>query len=135
MLRQKPMPLDKVVSVYTLATVGDGLSNPASGAFSVHRIGNYRNAGRLKQQFRRGFQPADFVTACHFDNRQVILLFISLIPGLPKIPIFVLAALTIVLGYTLFKSYNRAKIMSEEKNMEQMARNQESRRVLCLCLI
>jgi flagellar biosynthesis protein FlhA len=125
-LGKNPMPLDKVVSVYTLATVGDGLVtqlpallvSTASGII-VTRVGSSNNLG---EDFSRQIlsQPAILIIG------GVILLFISLIPGLPKIPIFVLAALTIVLGYTLFKSYNRAKIMSEEKNMEQMAK--ESRK-------
>ena len=134
-LGKNPMPLDKVVSVYTLATVGDGLVtqlpallvSTASGII-VTRVGSSNNLG---EDFSRQIlsQPAILIIG------GVILLFISLIPGLPKIPIFVLAALTIVLGYTLFKSYNRAKIMSEEKNMEQMARIKKAGEVLCLCLI
>ena len=86
-LGKNPMPLDKVVSVYTLATVGDGLVtqlpallvSTASGII-VTRVGSSNNLG---EDFSRQIlsQPAILIIG------GVILLFISLIPGLPKIPI------------------------------------------------
>lgn len=106
------IPISEVIPKFTLATVGDGLVSqiPAllvstATGIIVTRAASQNNLGRdiSNQMFS---QPQVLMIA----SGMVFLL--GLIPGLPKIPIFLLAVLLLVIGYTL---NNSAKIKSAEE--------------------
>lgn len=122
----KSIPLSDVVSIYTLATVGDGLVSqiPAllvstATGIIVTRVGSNFNLG---QDFSRQVSAQPLVLIVGGS----MMLLINLIPGLPKIPIFVLGALAILLGYMIIRAVAKAELLSEEESMEQLAK--ESRK-------
>jgi flagellar biosynthesis protein FlhA len=115
------MEFSEVVNVYTLATVGGGLVtqipallvSTATGII-ITKVDSENNLG------------SDF--GSQLTSQPLVLmigggmmLLISLIPGLPKIPIFVLGVLTIVLGYTLGRSARLVDNKDSEKSMEELA--------------
>ncbi|MDP4153146.1 MAG: flagellar biosynthesis protein FlhA [Bacillota bacterium] len=120
------IPLSQVVQQYTLSTVGDGLVNqlPAllistSTGIIVTRAASENNLGRdiTKQLFS---QPQVLIIAGG------MIFLIGLIPGLPKIPIFVIAGLLAWLGYTMYNSKKVEKDTKEASLAEQAA--QETRK-------
>jgi flagellar biosynthesis protein FlhA len=96
--------LMSVLSIYTTSTIGDGLVteipalmiSTATGII-VTRAASENNLGRdLLDQLAR--QPYVFYLL------SAMLICISFIPGLPKLPIFVIAAIMGFIGYTLNKA-------------------------------
>ena len=95
------MAINEVIQKYTLATVGEGLVaqlpallvSTATGII-VTRAASENNLGRdISEQFSA--QPIIMILA------GVMIFALGLIPGLPKIPIFLLAIFLIVLGTML----------------------------------
>ena len=101
---ENAIPFNEVINIYTLATVGDGLISqiPAllvstATGIIVTRAATENNMGYdvSKQLFS---QPLVLI----FTG--AVLVFLSAIPGLPKLPIIILACLFIYLGYVLHRS-------------------------------
>ncbi len=94
----------EILNIYTIATIGDGLVteipalmiSTATGII-VTRAASDNNLGRdLLEQLSR--QPYVFLML------SIMLICISFIPGLPKLPLFVIAAIMGFIGYTLNKA-------------------------------
>ncbi len=113
---QQGMPLVKAAQTYTLLTVGDGLVSqiPAliistAAGMVVTRAAAESNMGReMVNQVL--FQPRAIAIAAG------IILFFGLVPGLPGIPFFTLAAVMGGIAYAVHQSVKQAKIaeMPEE---------------------
>ncbi len=117
-LSDNGMEIGEIVQVYTLATVGDGLVSqlPAllistATGIIVTRGASDNNMGKdIMEQFT--MHPLVLMIAGG------MLICMSLIPGLPKLPIIIMGVVFIVLGYLLVRN-SRIKL-----DMETM-RNQE----------
>ncbi len=104
MLYGKNMDFMQILNIYTIATIGDGLVTeiPAlmvstAMGILVTRAASDNNLGRdLIDQFSR--QPYVFFLL------SIMLVCISFIPGLPKLPLFVIAAIMGFIGYSLNKA-------------------------------
>lgn len=115
------MEISKVISIYTLATVGDGLVSqiPAllistATGIIITKVDSDNNLGTdLNKQVTS--QPIVLMIGGG------MMLLIDLIPGLPKIPIFILGVLAIVLGYTLIKATTTKEKVDSERSLEELA--------------
>ncbi len=121
------MEISEVITRYTLATVGDGLVSqiPAllistATGIIVTRAASENNLGRdITQQLSA--QPNILIVA------GVLIFGLSLIPGLPKIPIIIIAAGMIFLASLLKKAIIKPKNSIEEQN-EATAQAEEMRK-------
>jgi len=110
--------MSEILKKYILATVGDGLVSqmPAlmistATGIIVTRAASENNLGRdISSQL---FSQPNVL----FISGGMILL-LGLIPGLPKIPIFVIGALLLYLGYTL-NNANKEKVSKEVEQSEE----------------
>lgn len=115
------MAFSEVISVYTLATVGDGLVSqiPAllvstATGIIITRVDSQNNLGT---DFGNQLSSQPMVLMIG----GAMMLLINLIPGLPKIPIFLLSVLIITLGYILNKSSKSAEKREDEKSVDELA--------------
>ncbi|MDO5111909.1 MAG: flagellar biosynthesis protein FlhA [Clostridia bacterium] len=107
------MTTDEVVNTYLIATVGDGLCSqiPAllvstSMGIIVTRATSENNLGRdLAAQF--GAQPVLFLILGG------MMVFFAIIPGMPTIPVLLLALLMGGLGYLLLRAQKKAALVEE----------------------
>jgi flagellar biosynthesis protein FlhA len=110
----------EVAQIYTLATIGDGLVSQmpallistASGII-VTRSGRDETFGAeaVGQLFG---QPTVLIVG------GVLIFFISLVPGLPKLPMWVLAVCLFIVGYTKY-SKGKQEIQREEVDQAEQA--------------
>ncbi len=114
------MDFDQVMQVYTLATVGDGLVSqiPAllistATGIIVTRAASDDNIGTdvQNQIFRR---PIPLMVAGG------AIVGLMAIPGLPKIPLFVVGVLLFVLGYREHAQRKKDSVVVEEQQVEQL---------------
>ncbi len=109
------VPFDEILQTYTIATIGDGLVSqiPAlmistATGIIVTRAASNDNLGRdIINQLTS--QPYVFIML------GVMLVVISLIPGLPKLPIYIIAGLFLTVGIVLL----RAKKKPEKATVEE----------------
>ncbi|MCX7714806.1 MAG: flagellar biosynthesis protein FlhA [Clostridia bacterium] len=120
------MELSEVVSVYTLATVGDGLVSqlPAllistATGIIVTRAASENHLGKDLRDQLVGQPIIMMITGG-------ILVLLSLIPGLPKVPIIAIAALFGFMGYTLTNATKKVREVTADEHLEKMA--QETRK-------
>lgn len=118
-MMQKGMPLMQALQHYTLLTVGEGLVNqiPAllistGTGVIVTRAASEANLGTdlIKQMVN---QPKILLVA------SAVLVFFGIIPGLPKIPFFILAGLIGVLAYSMQQSIQESVVQEEEEEREK----------------
>ena len=118
-MMQKGMPLMQALQHYTLLTVGEGLVNqiPAllistGTGVIVTRAASEANLGTdlIKQMVS---QPKILLVA------SAVLVFFGIIPGLPKIPFFILAGLIGVLAYSMQQSIQESVVQEEEEEREK----------------
>src|SRR4051812_39351017 len=101
---QKGLPIGQALSQYTVLTVGDGLVtqipalivSTAAGIMVTHAAGGSRMGATLALQI--GAHPRSMTIA------GVVLGSFGLVPGLPKLPFFVLGGGLIALGRTAAKA-------------------------------
>jgi flagellar biosynthesis protein FlhA len=125
MLSDTDMGFSEILNVYTIATIGDGLVSqiPAlmistATGIIVTRAESENHLGRdILEQFSR--HPYIFYIL------SVMLICISLIPGLPKVPIFVIAGVMMLTGYMLSKAAKKPEPAAVE---EQEAEAKEKRK-------
>lgn len=116
------MEFSEVLSVYTIATIGDGLVSqvPAlmvstATGIIVTRAASEENLGRdLTSQLSR--QPLVFMILAG------ILAVLSIIPGLPTIPLLVIAAVAGVLGYLLHRASRQPEPIEAPDMAEEAAK-------------
>ena len=114
MMYGKNMDFMQILNIYTIATIGDGLVteipalmiSTATGIL-VTRAASENNLGRdLLDQFSR--QPYVFFMLA------IMLVCISFIPGLPKLPLFMVAAVMGFIGYSLNKAAQKPEPLAVE---------------------
>lgn len=121
MIGESGMTMSEVIETFTLATVGDGLVSqiPAllistATGIIVTRAASNNNLGKdLMGQITR--QPVVLM----FTG--VALILLCLIPGLPKLPMIIIAALFIALGYMSLTSADEGQELDEDSNLENLA--------------
>ncbi|MBU4542003.1 MAG: flagellar biosynthesis protein FlhA [Firmicutes bacterium] len=123
---QGGMPLEEVVSVYTIATVGDGLVSQIPGlmisvatAMIVTRAASENNLNvDVKNQF--------------FSQPQVLVISgigiaaMALIPGAPAIQILTLAVMISGLGLIIIRQANVKVVVDETQQMTQLIQEESS---------
>jgi len=116
---QNGMPVMQALQHYTLLTVGEGLVNqiPAllistGTGIIVTRAAGEANLGTdlIKQMVS---QPKILLVASG------VLIFFTLIPGLPKIPFFILAVLIGALAYSTQQSMQESVVAEKEEEREK----------------
>ncbi|WP_182188477.1 flagellar biosynthesis protein FlhA [Pectinatus frisingensis] len=116
---QRNLTIAQSLQQYTLLTVGEGLVNqiPAllistATGIIVTRAASNSNLGHdlISQLFRN---PRIFFIVSG------VLVFLSLIPGLPTIPFLVLAAFAFIIAYNLRKSERTSLANTQAKQKEQ----------------
>lgn len=116
------MPFSKVISVYTLATVGNGIVSQLPALLVSTATGiiitRVDSANNLEHDFKLQITSQPIVLIIGGG----MMLVINLIPGLPKIPILGLGISAIVLGYLMIRGIMKAEMLSREKDMENIAR-------------
>lgn len=114
--------IGQVVQIYTLATVGDGLVSqiPALLISTASAIILTRSAskGNLSREIVN--QLASMYIVLFIGGGALI--FLMLIPGLPKIPLLVIGSSLLLLGYKLYNDSQTAEI--EKKQQEQVTKPQ-----------
>lgn len=95
----KTMAFDQVIQVYTLATVGDGLCSQIPALLISTATGIIVTRAATKTSFGQDLSKQLFSQPFVFFILGGMLLLISLIPGLPKIPLLILAVALPVIGY------------------------------------
>lgn len=104
------MDIQNAATTYVRLTIGDGLVgqipalliSTASGIL-VTRSGSDENLGNLLTSQLTGFPKVIAIAS-------IVLLFLGLIPGLPKVPFFLLAAATGASAYLLYKDEKQKEI-------------------------
>ncbi len=112
----KTMDFDQVIQVYTLATVGDGLCSQIPALLVSTATGIIVTRAATKTSFGQDLSKQLFSQPYVFYILGAMLLFISFIPGLPKIPLFLLAAALPIIGYIRNRNEKRkqeAELQSE----------------------
>jgi len=119
-------PIGEIARIFTLATIGDGLItqipallvSTASGII-VTRSGREATFGtEIASQILA--QPHALIMG------GVLLIIISLIPGLPTIPMWIVAALLMIVGYVVNTRRQRETVVTEQEVEEVTA--EEKRR-------
>ncbi len=116
-----PMPWQKVIQIYTLASVGDGLVSQfpallisAATGIIVTRAASEENIGKdLSNQLLSN--PLVLIIT------GVVLIGLSLIPGLPKIYLWMFAAVLLVRGFNSINRDSISEIEEEDRIIEQQA--------------
>ncbi|MCM8812759.1 MAG: flagellar biosynthesis protein FlhA [Candidatus Omnitrophica bacterium] len=119
---QQGMPIAQAAKVYMLLTIGDGLVtqlpslliSTASGIL-VTRAGSVREGYGLGKQMTLELlsQPRGILAT------SIFLLLFALIPGLPKIPFFIIAILVGMLANNLSRSFTETAERGEAKKMQE----------------
>ncbi|MDD3307771.1 MAG: flagellar biosynthesis protein FlhA [Acetobacterium sp.] len=123
---QGGMPLEEVVSVYTIATVGDGLVSQIPGlmisvatAMIVTRAASENNLNvDVKNQFLS--QPQVLVIA------GIGISAMALIPGAPAVQILTLAIMLSGFGLLLIRRSNVKVVVDEAEQMTQLIQEESS---------
>lgn len=114
------MDITQAATTYVMLTVGDGLVgqipalliSTASGIL-VTRSGNDENLGNSLSSQLTAFPKVIAIAA-------VILFFLGIVPGLPKVPFFILAAATGGGAYLLYKDEKAKVIMAIENEQAEI---------------
>jgi len=120
-LVQGGMTFDKVVEVYTLATVGDGLVSQLPALLISTATGVIVTRAASENNMSQDVTRQLFSQPVVLTISGGVLLALSLIPGLPKIPMWALAGLLLYLGYVLNRSRIRQQDTAVEEKREQEA--------------
>ena len=115
------LPFGEVANIFVLATIGDGLITqiPAllvslSSGIIVTRSGREITFGsEVSEQLFA--QPQALIMG------GVLVIIVSLIPGLPTGPMFIIAAILMIIGYNIYSKQQRAAIVDEETVEEEAA--------------
>lgn len=116
---QSGMTFSEVMSLYSIATVGDGLVSQIPALLISTSTGmivtRAVSEGSLNTDVSKQFlaQPRSIITS------GVILLFLTIVPGMPKVQLIVLASVFIGGGYTIMKNMRpQAALALEEIEAE-----------------
>ncbi len=112
----KTMDFDQVIQVYTLATVGEGLCNQIPALLVSTATGIIVTRAATKTSFGQDLSRQLFGQPYVFYILGAMLLLITFIPGLPIIPLLLLAAALPIIGYVRSRNEKRkaeAEVRSE----------------------
>ena len=98
------LSFDEVMQVYTLATVGDGLCSQIPALLISTATGIIVTRAATKESFGQDLSRQMLSQPIVFYILAGMLVLISLIPGLPTVPILLVAAATLLAGYFKNKS-------------------------------
>ncbi|NLP30865.1 MAG: flagellar biosynthesis protein FlhA [Clostridiales bacterium] len=117
---QGGMDFNQVLTVYSIATVGDGLVSQIPALMISSATGmivaRAASEGNLNEDVKKQFlsQPNALLLA------GIIILFMALIPGAPILQIALLAAVLIALGVSLLRVTKEREIKLEQQQMEEL---------------
>lgn len=108
------MPTDQVVSVYSTATVGDGLVaqlpalliSTATGMIVTRSVSENSLNTDVISQFKA--QPRAIIVA------SAVLVFLALMPKTPKLPLLIVAAILLIIGQRISSSVAKEKLQQEQ---------------------
>jgi flagellar biosynthesis protein FlhA len=120
-LVQGGMTFDKVLEVYILATVGDGLVSQLPALLISTATGVIVTRAASENNMSQDLSNQLFSQPIVLMISGGVLLAMSLIPGLPKVPMWALAGLLLYLGYVLNRSRTRQQDTAVEENREKEA--------------
>ncbi len=103
----KVMPFEQVIQVYTLATVGDGLCSQIPALLVSTATGIIVTRAATKTSFGQDLSKQLFGQPFVFYILGGMLLLISFIPGLPVIPLLILAVALPIIGYVKSRKEKR----------------------------
>ncbi len=103
------MGFDQVVEVYTLATVGDGLCSQIPALLVSTATGIIVTRSATKKSFGQDLSKQLFSQPFVFYILGGMLALISFIPGLPMLPMLILAAALPLIGYYRKKRTQKAQ--------------------------
>ena len=112
----KTMAFDQVIQVYTLATVGDGLCSQIPALLVSTATGIIVTRAATKTSFGQDLARQLFSQPYVFYVLGGMLMLIFFIPGLPKVPILLLAVALPVIGFVRNRNEKRkleAEVRSE----------------------
>ncbi len=132
----KGMPFMEALNTYTLLTVGEGLASQipalllstAAGLITTKSSSTEEVGSAIAEEFSKEPKALLFSSA--------LLVFIGLIPGLPKVPFFFMAGLLGGLYYLMTKSIRERQIKElerlavEQKKEEEKKKEQEEEEII-----
>lgn len=102
------------VQIYTLATVGDGLVSQIPALLISTSMGVVVTRASSDNSFGVNVSEQLFSKPYIFMGAGSVVLLLSLVPGLPKLPMILIAAGLIVVGYTaISKSKKKTEVVQE----------------------
>jgi flagellar biosynthesis protein FlhA len=115
------MGFDEVMQVYTLATVGDGLCSQIPALLISTATGIIVTRAATDDSFGQDVSRQMLSQPVVFYVLGGMLATISLIPGLPTIPILLVAAVLPVIGYTKAKNMKKQVAAVQQDTAETTA--------------
>ena len=124
----KGMDFMEALNTYTLLTVGEGLASQipalvlstAAGLITTKSSSTEEVGSAIAEEFSKEPKALLFSSA--------LLLFIGLIPGLPKIPFFFMAGVLGGLYYLMNRSLKERQIRELEKLVEEQKKEEQKKR-------
>jgi len=107
------MSFDKVIQVYTLATIGDGLVSQIPALIVSTATGIIVTRSATKNSFGQDLSSQLFNHPYVFFILGGMVGIIAIIPGLPTIPLLVIAIVLPIVGYV--KLRNKKRLAEEEE--------------------
>jgi len=107
------MGFDEVIQVYTLATVGDGLCSQLPALLISTATGIIVTRATTKDSFGQDVSRQMLSQPIVFYILGSMIALIALVPGLPKVPMFLVAVALPVVGY--YKARNAKKKEDDER--------------------
>jgi len=116
---QGTMSMDKVLEVYTLATVGDGLVSQIPALLISTATGIIVTKAASEESMGKDVTRQLFSQPLVLIIAGGVLLLLTLVPGLPKLPLLVISVLLLYLGFTLNKARSGAITESVKSGQEE----------------
>ncbi len=101
---QQGMPMADAAHTYTLLTVGDGLVTQIPALIVSTGAGLLVTRSTASNDLGQEFKEQIFMQPKVISTVSVMLVIFALVPGMPKIPFFILAGLMAFLAYTLSRA-------------------------------
>ncbi len=120
----KVMPFEQVIQVYTLATVGDGLCSQIPALLVSTATGIIVTRAATKTSFGQDLSKQLFGQPFVFYILGGMLLLISFIPGLPIIPLLILAVALPIIGYVKSRKEKR-KVEAEVQTEAEISASEK----------
>ncbi len=120
----KTMDFGQVIEVYTLATVGDGLCSQIPALLVSTATGIIVTRAATKNSFGQDLSKQLFNQPLVFYILGAMIALISFIPGLPTLPMLILAAVMPIIGYTRRRK-EAQKIEAEQRSEAEISASEK----------